>query len=140
VAEKQANGKAREEPAPPRKRGRPKGLPKTGGRQKKVMNWNSAAVRERLLPVTTKKIEAIINGDKILTTGPTGKEQWRRPTVDQQLKAAELAYRKCLADLRSTTLQGPGEAPLIPREEHSPRDLARAVLGILQEAEIDEHA
>lgn len=125
---------------PKRKRGRPKGLPKTGGRQKAVVNWNSEAVRERLLPVTTKKIQAIINGDKLLTAGPTGKNQWRRPTVDQQLKAAELAYRKCLADLQSTTLQGPGATPLIPREEHSPRDLARAVLGILHKAEIDERA
>ena len=97
-------------------------------------------MRERLLPLSTKKIEAIINGERILTTGPTGKEQWRRPTVDQQLKAVELAYRKCLADLQSTTLQGPGETPLIPREEHSPRDLARAVLGILHKAEIDERA
>ena len=125
---------------PKRKRGRPKGQPKTGGRQKNVAQWDSATVRERLLPLSTKKIEAIINGERILTTGPTGKEQWRRPTVDQQLKAVELAYRKCLADLQSTILQGPGETPLIPREEHSPRDLARAVLRILHKAEIDERA
>jgi hypothetical protein len=138
VTEKQAKG----EPKPRCRPGPPKGTPNVpgSGRKKGTVNWTSQEVRERLLPAATQKIMAIIEGEPMLCSGPTGKQIRRRPTLDQQLKAAELAYRKCLADLQSTTLQGPGETPLIPREEHSPRDLARAVLGILHKAEIDERA
>lgn len=130
----------RKDGTPRRKPGRSKGCKKPlgSGKQKEVCSWTSPEVREKLLPELAEKTLAILRGDKLLMSGPTGKDVYRRPSENLLAKTLETGWRKCLPDLASTTLQGPEGRDLIPQpEQHTPRQVARAVLAILSHAHVD---
>jgi hypothetical protein len=100
--------------APPRKRGRPKGLSKTGGRQKGVKNWTSDEMRNVLLEKSDaiEVLSDVCAGKQLLVSGPTGKEMWRRPTLPERLQAAQTILRKILPDLAATELKGEENSPI----------------------------
>jgi hypothetical protein len=100
--------------APPRKRGRPKGLSKTGGRQKGVKNWTGDEMRNALLDKSdaVEVLADICAGRELLCSGPTGKEIWRRPTLPERLQAAQTILRKILPDLAATELKGEENTPI----------------------------
>lgn len=137
---RKASKQETDDPAPRKKQGRKPGCKKIpgSGRQKQVCTWTSPEVREKLLPELAEKTLAILRGDKLLMSGPTGKDVYRRPSENLLAKTLETGWRKCLPDLASTTLQGPEGRDLIPQpEQHTPRQVARAVLAILSHAHVD---
>jgi hypothetical protein len=135
--------RASESPTPagvPPKRGpgRPKGYPKTGGRQKGGKNWSHAEIVADLTPKAMRVVSTILSGKKILVAGPTGKPQWRLATMPELIRATELAMAKCLPSLAATELSGPGGKDLHPTAEPvDNRDLARAILSVLREAQTE---
>jgi len=100
--------------APLRKRGRPKGCVKTGGRKKGVKNWTSDEMREALLGRSDaiEVLSDVCAGKQLLVSGPTGKEMWRRPTLPERLQAAQTILRKILPDLAVTELKGEENTPI----------------------------
>jgi hypothetical protein len=99
-----AGAVAEEEETPPKKRrGRPKGYPKSGGRIKGSVP-STHKIRETLqrnaLAVIEQQVR-IATGERILCAGPTGKPVWRYPTLAEQSKAGEVLLAKLLPDLKS---------------------------------------
>jgi len=124
---------------PKRRRGRPKGTPKTGGRPAKPRT--ATELRSHIITELNKAehLIQIARGEEMRLSGPTGKPMLGRPTVDQQLKAWELLLKKALPDLTAQTLdakvEGHIEAPAF-----STRETARAVMDILRTARIEDAA
>ncbi len=124
------------EPVEPRRRGRPKGTPKTGGRPAKPRTPQE--LRSYIAGELGKldRLLAIARGDELRTSGPTGKSMLAHPTFNEQLRAWELLLKKVMPDLQSTTLDanltGTIEAPI------ATRDLARSILGILSTAQLEK--
>ena len=136
---KQGNGRVTPQDEPlPRKRGRPKGLPKTGGRKKGQRNWTHSEIRSALLD-RSDAIETLADvcaGRQLRVSGPTGKPLWRFPTMGERLRALELILKKVVPDLQATELSGPEGEPLIP--DPGPvdkRQLARVILTLLSDAD-----
>jgi len=136
---KQGNGRVTPQDGPlPRKRGRPKGLPKTGGRKKGQRNWTHSEIRSALLD-RSDAIETLADvcaGRQLRVSGPTGKPLWRFPTMGERLRALELILKKVVPDLQATQLTGPDNAPIIP-DPPGPvdtRQLARSILTLLSDA------
>lgn len=123
---------------PKRKRGRPKGLGKVpgSGRQKATKNWTHPEIRDVLLERSNaiEVLADIVAGRQLQVSGPTGKEYWARPTMQERLRATELLLKKILPDLQATELTGAGGSPLLPEREQDPRQIARAILATLGEA------
>ena len=75
-----ANGAERPSVADtPRKRGRPKGQPKTGGRKAGVKYWTSHDIRNALLG-RSEAIDCLVDivaGRQLRCSDPTGKTVWR---------------------------------------------------------------
>lgn len=129
------------EPAPKRRRGAPKGRPKPpgSGRKASVKNWTATEVRNEILPAAAKLALSILNGEPQLTSGPTGKDRWMRPTIDHKIKAMENSLKKVLPDLSATAVTGLGEQVPGQTVDNSPdgrRKLARVILGHLSAAEL----
>jgi len=126
----------------PRKRGRPKGLPKTGGRKAGVRNWTHPEIRDALLGRSgaIEVLADICAGRQLLVTGPTGKSIFAYPTMSERLRALDLVLRKVLPDLQATALSGPDGKPLFPEGASAdPLSVARAVLGVLRTAAPQSH-
>lgn len=126
---------------PKRKRGRPPGQPKTGGRQKATANWTSATIRDALLERSNAVdvLADIVAGRQLLVAGPTGKEHWSRPSMQERLRATELLLKKILPDLQAQSIEMTGKdgKDLIP-EQQDARQLSRAILSVLGEAVLDD--
>lgn len=132
VADVSQKAEAPESPAK-RPRGRPKGHPKSGGRQPASSNWTAQATREKLLPKAAMLAERILDGRPIRS----GKV-WVYPTVSESLRAAEMVLQRTLPTLAATELTGKDGSPLNPEPASTDsRDLARAILGVLREAQTE---
>jgi hypothetical protein len=127
----------------PRKRGRPRGLPKTGGRQRGTRNQISADLRQEIIEhANPVKFLADVVAGRRIRVGPVagpgaGKHEY--PTVAQRMTAATVLLGKLLPDVKATELSGPdGEplevAPLAP-VDLAPIDLARRAAFLLRIAD-----
>lgn len=127
----------------PRKRGRPKGLPKVpgSGRKKGTKNWTNSEIRGALLDKSDAidVLADLVAGRQLYagTSGSVGKPGWRYPTLQQRLQALQILLAKVVPDLKSAELTGADGKPLIPGKEPSTRGLALAVMAVLQEGDID---
>jgi hypothetical protein len=124
----------------PRKRGRPKGLPKTGGRKKGQRNWTHPEIRDALLDKSgaIDVLADFVAGRQLYAgqSGSVGKAGWRYPTLQQRLQALQILLAKVVPDLKAQELTGAEGKPLIP-DPPGPvdkRQLARAILALLSEA------
>lgn len=97
---------------PEKKRGRPKGLPKTGGRKRGVPNRTTAQIREFIAKHADPYpfLAAVYKGRKIKVPDPEnpGKAVRAFPTLDQRLIAAKILAPKVAPDMRENTLKGEG--------------------------------
>jgi hypothetical protein len=90
-----------------RRPGRPRGYPKTGGRQRDVPPQTSAEMRERIIrqadPVGF--LIAVAAGRVVETYDPVKRRKVQHaPTFEQRLEAAGKLVRKVLPDLNATSL------------------------------------
>lgn len=126
----------------PQKRGvgRPKGIPKTGGKPPGHHNLPHV-IRADLLK-KSKSIEwlsKITRGETVKVADPrTGKEIQRRPTMQERLKAIELVMRKCLPDLSAVAVDQHVTAEVSQSIAVDHRQVARAVINVLGEAELKD--
>ncbi|MBB4277248.1 hypothetical protein [Rhizobium mongolense] len=127
---------------PKRKRGRPPGQPKTGGRQKATTNWTHPQIRDALLERSNAVdvLADIVAGRQLLVCGPTGKEHWARPSMQERIRATEMLLKKILPDLQAQSIEMTGKdgEPLYPPEQQDARQLSRAILAVLGEAKLDD--
>ena len=127
-----------------RGRGRPKGLPKTGGRQKAKPNATPPAEtlktileRGEAFSDAFQRLLDIGLGKSITQVGPTGK-QYRAPAAAAlQVTALNTVLSKIIPEQRANTTTVDAKAEIRHVEEPSNRDLARAVLDILRTAKLD---
>ncbi len=124
----------------PRKRGRPRGLPKTGGRKKGTKNWTHPEIRDELLSRSgaIDVLADIVSGKPLYAgqSGSVGKAGWRYPSIQQRIQALQILLAKVIPDLKAQELTGAEGEPLIP-EPSGPvdtRQLARVILKLLSEA------
>ncbi len=105
--------------APPAKRGpgKPKGLPKSGGRVKGTPNRSTVQTRDRIqeLADPIAFLADVMAGKRMVGAGEPGdmKKTWVYPTLAQRVQASETLLRKLLPDLKATELTGKDGAPLI---------------------------
>ena len=127
-------------PPPKRCRGRPPGLPKTGGRQKgSPRSYGAPEVRQELLS-RSNAIEVLADicaGKKpYCGSGTLGnKPSWQYPSMKDCLRALEIVLSKVVPDLQATELSGAGGEALFPTSE--PLNLSRtvsAIFSVLREA------
>jgi hypothetical protein len=94
--------------------GRPPGYPKTGGR-----------VRDPIAPGFMKHLVKIASGEKIMTSGPTGKEVGKYPSLSEQLRAAEI-IAAITADTKAEVKEAP--APVAePEPSYDSEALRKAI-------------
>jgi hypothetical protein len=124
----------------PRKRGRPPGQPKTGGRKRGTKNWTNSEIRSELLGRSgaIHVLADIVAGRQLYAgqSGSVGKAGWRYPTLQQRLQALQILLAKVVPDLKAQELTGAEGEPLIP-DPPGPvdtRQLARVVLKLLSDA------
>lgn len=132
---------ARSLPQEPRRRGRPRGTPKTGGRRAGTPNWaaaSSAEIRSHLLERSQAlDVLADIVAGRELLCGPErgpGRSMLKRPSLDQRLKALQILLAKILPDLSATELTGAEGQPLVPvpfDERQERLELAKAIVAAL---------
>ena len=144
----EANGAAVDVPgddATPKKRGpgRPKGSKKPAGSGRKHFRDKTRDdLRKDLLQDSQALVALaqIARGEKFFSGsgGPAGKDSWRRPSIQQRLRAIELVLSKCLPDLQSTELSGPEGKPLIPAPQLDTRETAIAVLSLMRNSAVRE--
>ena len=106
-------------PIKKRGRGRPKGSVKPPGSGRKAFRDKTRDdLRKDLLQDSQALVALaqIARGEKFFSGsgGPAGKDSWRRPSIQQRLRAIELVLSKCLPDLSSQELTGAEGKPLIP--------------------------
>ncbi len=128
--------------APPVKRrpGKPKGLPKSGGRVKGTPNRSTAQTRDRIqeLADPIAFLADVMAGKRMVAAGEPGdmKKTWCYPTLAQRVQASETLLRKLLPDLKATELTCKDGAPLIEptrRDElYSSMELARRTAFMLR--------
>lgn len=110
---------------PAGRRGRPKGYPRTGGRQKGTPNKLTADLKEQIL-ARGKPVELLCNVARGLRvrTGPQAgpATKWVYPELSERLAAAKILIGKVIPDLKGQEISGAGGSPLIP-----PPDPARLV-------------
>lgn len=110
--------------------GRPKGLPRTGGRQKGTPNRLPAAQREVIASKyrPAEFLGRIVLGQRQRVGPPAGpgQPQYAYPTLAQRLQAAEILLAKTLPDLKANELTGPGGAALIPERPALDVDVSSA--------------
>ena len=90
--------------------GRPKGTPKTGGRQKGTPNRSTVQTRERIRKLADPIgfLADVMDGKRMSAAGESGdaKKTWCYPTLAQRVQASETLLKKLLPDLRATELTG----------------------------------
>ncbi len=101
---------------PKRGPGRPKGLPRTGGRAKGTPNRKNQVTRDYVIRegAPLQFLCSVVRGRRFTTAAePGGKKRTHVfPTMDQRLRAAEILSRKVLPDLKSTELTGKDGGPV----------------------------
>jgi len=128
---------ASDEPAK-RKRGRPKGLPKTGGRPARPTT--PAELRAYIIR-ELDKIEPLLDiahGKQIRLSSTTGKSFLGYPSVADRLRAFELLMRKVLPDLAQTQLTGE-DGGAVQIEDASTRDIARALMDLFRTVPLSDN-
>ena len=103
----------------PKKRlpGRPKGHPKTGGRQKGVPNRTRVQTLERINQEADPigfliRVASGLQFEAATEAGATKKEKMY-PTHDQRLDAAKVLARKVLPDTKAVEMTGEGGEPFV---------------------------
>jgi hypothetical protein len=102
---------------PRARRGRPRGLPKTGGRRKGQPNFITKDMKEAIIASRGNPVAfllRIIEGQRIRVgplAGPA-KPQFEYPTLADRIRAAMALAQKILPDMKATELSGPGGAPV----------------------------
>ena len=95
---------------PKRKPGRPKGLPRTGGRAKGTPNRKNQVTRDYVIRegAPLQFLCSVVRGKRFTAAAePGGKKRIHVfPSMDQRIRAAEVLSRKCLPDLKSQELTG----------------------------------
>ena len=127
--------------APPTKRGpgKPKGLPKSGGRVKGTPNRSTVQTRDRIqeLADPIAFLADVMAGKRMVAAGEPGdmKKTWCYPSLTQRIQAGETLLRKLLPDLKATELTGKDGAPLIEPtrvdELYSSVEVARRIAFVL---------
>ena len=106
--------------------GKPRGLPKSGGRMLGTPNKSTVQTRDRIqeLADPIKFLADVMDGKRMAAAGDPGdiKKTWCYPTLAQRVQASETLLRKLLPDLRATELTGDLQ-PMITRIEHRIVDL-----------------
>ncbi len=131
---------AREAAPAKRRPGKPKGLPKSGGRQRGTPNRSTVQTRDRILELADPIafLADVMAGTRMVAAGEPGdmKKTWCYPTLAQRVQASETLLRKLLPDLKATELSGPDGAPLVEptrRDElYSSMELARRTAFMLR--------
>ena len=130
-------------PIKKRGRGRPKGSVKPPGSGRKHFRDKT---RDDLRKDLLQDLQALValaqiaRGEKFFSGsgGPAGKDSWRRPSIQQRLRAIELVLSKCLPDLQSTELTGAEGKDLIPAPQLDTRETAIAVLSLMRDSAVRE--
>ena len=101
---------------PKRKPGRPKGLPRTGGRAPGTPNKSSMVTRDYVVKegAPLQFLCSVVRGKGILAAPEPGarKRTTIFPTVEQRIAAARILAAKVLPDLKATELTGKDGAPI----------------------------
>ena len=104
---------------PKRPPGRPKGTPKTGGRQKGTCNKDRAATVEKIMREADPLLFLckVCRGDRMEAAAKPGdkKRTWWVPTGDQRISAAQTLARKVMPDQKAIEHTGPLGEPLSVR-------------------------
>ena len=127
------------EPEKPAKRkpGRPKGYPKTGGRQKGTGNKFSRAIKDEIR-IEGQPLQLhydIVRGRRIKAADPEDprKSCWLYPTITQRIASANALAAKIAPDLKSQELIGDPEKPIaVTAEPVSDLELGRHVAHLLR--------
>ncbi len=99
-----------------RKPGRPKGLPRTGGRAKGTPNRTNQITRDYIIkegaPVAF--LCSVVKGKRFTSAKEPGAAERTHvyPSLDQRLRAAEILARKVTPDLKSQELTGKDGGPV----------------------------
>ena len=103
--------------APKRGPGRPKGLPRTGGRAKGTPNRVNAISRDFIIKrgAPVEILCKIAKGEKVSASeaGSASKRQGIYPSIDQRLAAARILAAKLVPDLKAVEASGPGGGPMV---------------------------
>ncbi len=101
---------------PKRKPGRPKGLPRTGGRRRGTPNKKNQVTRDYVIRegAPLAFLCSVVRGKRFTAAAePGGKKRTHVfPSLDQRLRAAEVLSRKVLPDLKTTELTGKDGGPV----------------------------
>ncbi len=131
----QGHGRVSATQVPKRKPGRPKGLPRTGGRAKGTPNRKNLVkldyvIKEGaplafLCSVVRGKC-SVVRGKRFTAAAAPGdcKRTHVFPSLDQRLRAAEILSRKVLPDLKSQELTGKDGGPVTISHEQAIKELA----------------
>ena len=96
---------------PKRKPGRPRGYPKSGGRQKGTCNKDRAQTVERIATLADPIgfLCSVCKGDRMEAALEPGakKRTWWYPTGDQRIQAGMALARKVMPDQKAVELAGP---------------------------------
>ena len=99
-----------------RKPGRPKGLPRTGGRAKGTPNRTNQITRDFIImdgaPIAF--LCSVVKGKRFTSAKEPGAAERTHvyPSLDQRLRAAEILARKVTPDLKSQELTGKDGGPV----------------------------
>ncbi len=103
-------------PVPKNRGGRPKGLPKTGGRKKGTPNGKTILTAEHINRAADPLglLCQIARGARI-SASKDGKRAWVYPSLDQRITAATTLARKVLPDVKAIEHSGPDGNNLVIR-------------------------
>lgn len=124
---------------PKRKVGRPKGTPKSpgSGRQKRTrIQIAKDKARDSIWDYVVKGL----SGQAVKSRGPTGKQISQPLTEDNQIRLLQTAWRKLEPDLNATAVSADIVTEHVHTEPKDPRQVARAVLSVLEHAKLAEQA
>ena len=102
-----------------RKGGRPKGIPKTGGRKKGTPNRTHVMTADQIAKIADPLafLCQVVRGCRMTAAPQPGEKKrgWAYPTLDQRITAATTLARKVLPDQRAVEHSGPMGEPLSVR-------------------------
>jgi len=125
--------------SPKRGRGRPKGTPKSpgSGRQKRTrLQIAKDQARDSIWSYVVKGLSS----QAVKSRGPTGKAISQPLTEDNQIRLLQTAWRKLEPDLNATAVTADIVTEHVHKESKDPRQVARAVLSVLEHAKLAEQA